>query len=115
MVSDYTPLAEPFTISFEKDSSEYEARVIYAKSAKSCANFFQVVVNKPEGIEPFCLKEKPVISSDGDSITWVDEDDKQSIFYQTIGNEIASQLKTKLGIYLLDFQASNNGEEGFSS
>ena len=110
MPLDYTPLAEPFTINLQKDGIEYEARVTYAKSRKSCANFFDVVVTKPSGIEPFCLKEKPVLSSDSDSITWVDENDKQSLFYKLVGNEIATNLKNKLGIILLDFQDSNDGE-----
>jgi len=111
----YTPLADPFVISFEKDGSEYEAKIIYAKSQHSCANFFQVEVTKPKGIEPFCLKEKPVHQPGSDRMLWVDEDDKQSVFYQLIGEEIAISLKEKLGVYLLDVAVEDDDQKHFNS
>src|SRR5215210_7652243 len=111
MRMEYTPLADPFIINFEKDGYQYEAKIVYAKSTTSCTNFFDVVVNKPKGIEPFCLKEKPVQSLESESMVWVDEHDKQSIFYQLIGNEIAAHLKNNLGIFLLDNSVQNDQEE----
>ena len=57
---DYKPLADPFNITFEKEGIQYKAKVVYAKSATSCANLYYVEIETPEGIEPFCLKEKPL-------------------------------------------------------
>jgi hypothetical protein len=99
---EYTPLADPFMIRFEKDGFEYEAEVVYAKSKSSCTNFFNVEITKPKGVEPFCLKEKPILSSEPGKMFWVDAYDKQSILYQLIGDEIAQHLKNHLGIFLLD-------------
>ena len=108
---EYTPLADPFVIRFEKDGVQYEAKVVYGKSTSSCANLFSVEIGWPHGIEPFCLKEKQVHHAQSDIMVWVDEQGRESIFYQVIGNEIAEQLKAKLGIFLLDAPVSDKGEE----
>ena len=104
---EYTPLADPFMIRFEKDGVQYEAKVVYGKSTSSCANLFNVEICWPRGIEPFCLKEKQVHHADSDAMVWVDEQGRESVFYQMIGNEIAGQLKAKLGIFLMDAPVSD--------
>jgi hypothetical protein len=99
---EYTPLADPFNIQFRKDGIEYKAKVTYAKSKNSCANFFNVVVEWPTGIEPICLKEKAAHHGNNDTMIWMDEQGRESVFYDLIGNEIASQMKQQLGVVLLD-------------
>ena len=107
---DYTALADPFTIRFEKDGIQYEAKVVYAKSISSCANFFKVEMLWPRDIQPFCLKEKQVHNTDNDTMVWVDEQGRESVFYQLIGDHIANQLKAKLGVVLMDAAISDNRE-----
>ena len=99
---DYKPLADPFNIAFEKEGIHYKAKVVYAKSATSCANFYNVEIELPTGIEPFRLKEKPVHNQENDSMVWTDEQGRESTFYQLIGNEIANQMRDQLGILLID-------------
>lgn len=103
---EFTPLADPFDIQFGKDGIEYKAKVTYAKSKNSCTNFFYVVVEWPTGIEPICLKEKA--SHEGENtMIWMDEQERESVFYDLIGNEIASQVKHQLGVVLLDMPVSD--------
>ena len=102
---DYKPLADPFNIIFEKEGIEYKAKVVYAKSATSCANLYYVEIETPEGIEPFCLKEKPLRNDDSETMLWSDEHGRESYFYQLIGNEIANQMKEQLGVFLIDTAA----------
>src|SRR5687767_11139669 len=99
---DYKPLADPFNIAFEKEGIQYKAKVVYAKSATSCANFYKVEIETPKGIEPFCLKEKPVHDEQNDNMIWMDEQGRESNFYQLIGHEITSQMRDQLGIFLID-------------
>lgn len=54
----YTKLLEPFIIQFEQNNVEYQATVTYVKSDSSGVNFFDVTVTKPQGIDPFYLREK---------------------------------------------------------
>ena len=107
---DYKPLAEPFNVAFEKEGIHYKAKVVYAKSATSCANFYKVDIETPKGIEPFCLKEKPVHEEENDSMVWTDEQGRQSAFYQLIGHEIANQMRDQLGIFLIDTVAGGKEE-----
>ena len=99
---DYKPLADPFNIVFQKEGIEYKAKVVYAKSATSCTNFYKVEVESPKGIAPFCLTEKPVHNRENDSMVWMDEEGRESHFYQLTGHEIANQMKDQLGILLID-------------
>ena len=99
---DYKPLADPFSVAFEKEGIHYSAKVVYAKSATSCANFYKVDIETPRGIEPFSLKEKPVHHDGDDSMVWTDEQGRDSDFYQLIGHEIANQMRDQLGILLID-------------
>ena len=98
----YTPLTEPFEINASKQGMEYKVKVVYVKSYASCANFFDVKVEKPSGIEPFYLKEKPVVTPEFEYTIWVDEYGKQSELYQVIGDAIATHLRDNLGIFLID-------------
>ena len=108
---EFTPLAEPFKIRFTKDEVQYEAKVTYAKSVSSCANVFNVEIIWPQGIEPFCLKEKPVHNKEQDLMVWIDEAGRESVFYQILGEQIAGYLKNQLGIFLLDTPVTGKKEE----
>jgi hypothetical protein len=108
---EFTPLADPFKIRFGKDGIQYEAKVIYAKSISSCTNVFNVEMNWPQGIEPFCLKEKPVHNKEQDLMVWVDEEGRESVFYQLLGEQIADYLKNQLGVFLLDTPVAGKTEE----
>lgn len=105
---EYTPLADPFDIRFTKDGIEYKGKVTYAKSKNSCTNFFNVVVEWPTGIEPICLKEKAVHQGDSDMMIWMDDQGRESVFYDLIGREIASEIKQQLGVVLLDTPLTDN-------
>ena len=106
----YKPLADPFNITFQKEGIQYKAKVVYAKSATSCANLYYVEIETPEGIEPFCLKEKPLHNDDSETMLWTDEEGRESNFYQLIGNEIARQMKDQLGVFLIDTAAGEKKE-----
>ena len=99
---EFTPLAEPFIVQFDKDGIQYQGRVTYAKSKNSCVNIFNVEMIWPLGIESFSLKEKPVHHEEEDLMIWTDEEGRESDFYQLIGGQIAIELKNQLGILLLD-------------
>jgi hypothetical protein len=99
---EYKPLAEPFNIAFEKEGIEYKAKIVYAKSATSCTNFYKVEIEFPRGIAPFCLTEKPVHNGEHDSMVWMDDAGRESDFYQLIGYEIVNQMKDQLGVLLID-------------
>lgn len=98
----YTPLTDPFTIRFVKDEVEYEAVVTYAREKDCCANFFDVAIKAPPGIESFHLKEKPTPGADFESMIWVDDQDQVKMIYQVIGEEIEKYLRKNLGIILID-------------
>jgi len=107
---EYTALADPFNIQFEKDRIQYKAKVVYAKSLNSCANFFLVQIEWPTGIAPFSLKEKVVHRPESETMIWVDDRGRESGFYEIIGNEIVSHMKTKLGVFLLDTSVADKDE-----
>ena len=107
---DYKPLADPFNITFEKEGIHYKAHIVYAKSATSCANFYNVEIESPTDIEPFRLKEKPVHNREHDSMVWTDEQGRESAFYQLIGHQIANQMRDQLGIFLIDTAAGGKEE-----
>lgn len=64
----YTPLTDPFEITFNKDGVAHEATVTYAKSTASCENFFDVKITKPAGFHTFYLKEKPANSPEAENM-----------------------------------------------
>ena len=107
---EYTPLADPFNIDFYREEIVYKANVVYAKSTTSCANLYQVMIIEPEKIPPFFLQEKPVHNEENDSMIWVDEQGRESDFYQLIGQEIADQMKDQLGVFLIDNQPADREE-----
>lgn len=106
----YLPLTDPFTLRFNKEGMEYEAKVIYAKSNDCGKHFFDVTIQKPEGCKSFQLKQKPTSGTGSDHIIWIDEIDQVNMLYQVLGNEIEQHLRHNLGILLIN--APVNDKEG---
>ncbi|MEJ7740490.1 MAG: hypothetical protein WKF97_23990 [Chitinophagaceae bacterium] len=98
----YLPLTDPFILRFSKDGIDYEAKVIYAKSTDCCKHFFDVTIQKPEGIKSFHLKEKPTSGPGSENMIWIDENDQVKMFYQVLGYEIEQYMRKNLGILLID-------------
>jgi len=107
----YTPLTEPFTISFINDGAIHNASVVYAKADDNCSNFFSVTIREPSDIEPIQLKEKPILTPEFEYMVWVDQNDKPTSLYQQIGKEIEKQLKEQMGIILMDVSATQDEQE----
>ena len=106
----YTALTDPFTVRFDKDGVDYEAMVTYAKMDDCSEYFFHVDVQKPEGIGPIHLKEKPTLNPEYEYMVWVDDNNRVNILYQQLGSEIERQLKT-MGVFLIDSPVSNHSHE----
>lgn len=107
----YTPLTEPFEITFENEETRYRATVVYAKANDTCANVFTVTILEPGGIEPILLKDKPIITAEFEYMVWVDQNDRPRSLYQQIGAEIEKEMKEKLGVFLMDVSASHEEQE----
>ena len=107
----YTPLTEPFEITFEKDGTRYRATAVYAKATDTCANVFTVNITEPAGMEPILLKDKPILTPEFEYMVWVDQDDRPRALYQQIGTEIERHLKEKMGVFLMDVSTSHEEQE----